>query len=107
MRVKTDVPATQIPGDWRVLLALRMGTVRSADLAEWSRYEGAETVDALNRRINDRVNEAGRVYATPTELDGRYVLRACIINYATRAADVDAMIEEVRRAGAELAAEVD
>jgi hypothetical protein len=56
LRVKTDVPATQIPGDWRVLLALRMGTVRSADLAEWSRYEGAETVDALNRRISAGVS---------------------------------------------------
>ncbi len=66
---------------------------------------GEAALDALNRRINDRINEAGRVYATPTELDGRYVLRACIINYATRASDVDALIEEVRRAGAELVAE--
>ena len=56
VRVKTDVPATQIPGDWRVLLALRMGTVRSRDLSQWSRYDGAETVDALNRRISAGVS---------------------------------------------------
>jgi len=56
LRVKTDVPATQIPGDWRVLLALRMGTVRSAELARSSHRAAAESVDALNRRISAGVS---------------------------------------------------
>ena len=59
-------------------------------------------LDALNRRINDAVNEAGAFYATPTDLDGRYVLRACIIHYATGEAEVDGFIEQIRRTGAEL-----
>jgi glutamate/tyrosine decarboxylase-like PLP-dependent enzyme len=67
-------------------------------------WQGGEAaLDALNRRINDRINEAGRIFFTPTELDGRYVLRACFIHYATRTPDVDAIIEEVRRWGSELA----
>ena len=66
-------------------------------------WAGSEAdLDALNRRINDTVNEAGAFYATPTDLDGRYVLRACIIHYATGEAEVDGFIEQIRRTGAEL-----
>jgi glutamate/tyrosine decarboxylase-like PLP-dependent enzyme len=66
-------------------------------------WDGSEAdLDVLNRRINDTVNEAGAFYATPTDLDGRYVLRACIIHYATGEAEVDGYIEQVRRTGAEL-----
>jgi hypothetical protein len=52
VRVKTDVPTTQLPGDWRVLLAVRMGTVRSGDLETWSEDDESESVNALNRRIS-------------------------------------------------------
>lgn len=67
-------------------------------------WRGSEAdLDALNRRINDAINESGAFYFTPTELDGRYVLRACVLHYATGEVEVDALIEAVRRTGAELA----
>ena len=63
-----------------------------------------EDLDALNRRINDAVNDGGRYYFTPTSLDGRYSLRACIIHYDTGATEVDGLVAAVREAGARLLA---
>ena len=63
-----------------------------------------EDLDALNWRINDAVNDGGRYYFTPTSLDGRYSLRACIIHYDTGATEVDGLVAAVREAGARLLA---
>ncbi|MDH3228040.1 MAG: hypothetical protein OEM67_13265, partial [Thermoleophilia bacterium] len=51
-RVKQDVSGLQVPGDWRVLVGLRLGSVRTDDLEAWSSAEAVETVDALNRQIS-------------------------------------------------------
>ena len=61
-----------------------------------------EALDRLNQRINDAVNDAGRFFFTPTSLDGRYSLRACIIHYATGEAEVDGLVAAVRATGARL-----
>ena len=63
---------------------------------------GDEELDGLNQRINDAVNDEGRYFFTPTSLDGRYSLRACIIHYATGEAEVDGLVAAVRAAGARL-----
>ena len=46
-------------------------------------------------RIADRVQREGRVFITTTELDGRSVLRACIVNFRTTDADLDALIDAI------------
>jgi aromatic-L-amino-acid decarboxylase len=56
-------------------------------------------VDRLNRNILDAVQNEGRVFLTGTELQGRFVLRACIVNFRTRESDVDALLDAIRRAG--------
>jgi hypothetical protein len=43
----------RVPGDWRLLLALRLGSVESMELAD---PEASETVDALNRRVGAGVS---------------------------------------------------
>jgi glutamate/tyrosine decarboxylase-like PLP-dependent enzyme len=68
-------------------------------------WQGSEQdLDALNQRINDAINDDGRFYFTPTSLDGRYSLRACIIHYDTGPEEVDGLVAAVREAGARLAA---
>jgi hypothetical protein len=56
VRVRQDVAERQIPGDWQLLMALRLGTVRSNDLEAWSPDGGADSLDALNRRISAGVS---------------------------------------------------
>jgi aromatic-L-amino-acid decarboxylase len=67
---------------------------------------GEEALDALNQRITDAVNDAGRFFFTPTLLDGRFSLRASIIHYATGEAELDGLVAAVREAGARLSAKL-
>jgi len=57
---------------------------------------------ALNRAILERLQLSGEAFVTGTELRGRFVLRACIVNYRSTRADIDRMLEAVRRIGGEL-----
>ena len=44
----------------------------------------------------------GEAFLTGTELRGRFVLRACIVNYRSRREDIDRMLDAVRAIGREL-----
>jgi aromatic-L-amino-acid decarboxylase len=55
-------------------------------------------IDRLNRNILDAVQNEGRVFLTGTELQGRFVLRTCIVNFRTREGDLDALLDAIRRA---------
>ncbi len=48
-------------------------------------------LDALNRRLLERLQHDGRAWLSPAVVDGRFWLRACIVNFATGAAEVDAL----------------
>jgi aromatic-L-amino-acid decarboxylase len=64
-----------------------------------------EALRALNVTLLERLQLGGEAFLTSTELRGRFVLRACIVNYRSRREDIDRMLDAVRRLGAELAAE--
>ena len=73
------------------------------------RYVPAEAtppadVDALNQRIMERLQYSGRVYPSNAVVDGRFVLRACIVNYRSEAEDIEALVDLTVRFGDELAA---
>ena len=59
---------------------------------------------ALNRRLLDRLQLGGEAFLTSTELAGRFVLRACIVNYRSTREDIDRMLDAVRAIGRELVA---
>lgn len=63
------------------------------------RPDGAADVDALNRAVAERVQRDGAAFITTTELDGRPVLRACIVNFRTTEADLDALLDAIVAAG--------
>jgi glutamate/tyrosine decarboxylase-like PLP-dependent enzyme len=57
---------------------------------------------SLNRKVLTFVQNAGDVFLTGTELAGRFVLRACVVNFRTTEHDLDRLIEAVRAAGERL-----
>ena len=61
----------------------------------------AGDLDALNKRIMERMQSNGAAFVTNTTLHGRFVLRACILHYGTTERDIDAMLDAVRAAAAE------
>jgi glutamate/tyrosine decarboxylase-like PLP-dependent enzyme len=58
-----------------------------------------EYVDALNQALNDRLQKGGEAFVSNAVIGGRYVLRACIVNFRTEQADIDALPGIVVRVG--------
>jgi glutamate/tyrosine decarboxylase-like PLP-dependent enzyme len=59
-------------------------------------------VDTLNRHLVDRIQSSGEAFVSNAVIRGRYVLRACIVNFNTGAAHVDALPAIVARLGHEV-----
>jgi glutamate/tyrosine decarboxylase-like PLP-dependent enzyme len=73
------------------------------DAASADRVDAID-LDALNKSIMEEVQAGGASFLTQTSLDGRFSLRACVVHYATTEADLLALLDAVRRAGARLTA---
>jgi len=74
-----------------------------ADLRPRSGEEPVQKyLDELNRELLDRSQRAGEAFVSNAVVGGRYLLRACIVNFHTDHADVDTVAEIVARVGREL-----
>ncbi|MGK7311602.1 MAG: pyridoxal phosphate-dependent decarboxylase family protein [Candidatus Longimicrobiales bacterium M2_2A_002] len=58
-----------------------------------------EYLNELNEALLDRIQRSGEAFVSNAVLNGRYVLRACIVNFNTTTDDVDALPEIVARIG--------
>jgi glutamate/tyrosine decarboxylase-like PLP-dependent enzyme len=65
-----------------------------------------EYLDRLNTALLERLQQGGEVFVSNAVLDGRFLLRACIVNFHTTVADVEALPEIVVRHGRALDAEL-
>ncbi len=63
-------------------------------------------LDTLNQAVLDRVQQGGEAFVSNAVVGTRYVLRACIVNFHTTRADVEAAVEIVARVGREVDAEL-
>jgi aromatic-L-amino-acid/L-tryptophan decarboxylase len=66
----------------------------------------AAYLDALNAALLDALQCGGQIFVSNAVIHGRYALRACIVNFQTRAEDVDAVPAIVAEHGARLDAEM-
>lgn len=64
--------------------------------------ESEEKLNDFNLALLKRVVARGRVYLSNASLNGKFCLRACIVNHRTKDADVDSIISEVLAAAKEL-----
>jgi len=63
-------------------------------------------LNTLNQRLLEVIQGGGEVFVSNAVLDGRYVLRACIVNFNTQLADVQAVPGIAVRLGRELDAQM-
>lgn len=59
-------------------------------------------IDALNERLMAEVQFDGRVYFSNAVLNGRFVLRCCIVNFRTEAEHLDLVVKVTTELGAKL-----
>jgi glutamate/tyrosine decarboxylase-like PLP-dependent enzyme len=60
-----------------------------------------DDLNRLNAELLERLKAGGEVFVTNAVLRGKFVLRACIVNFHTRLEDVEAVPEIVARVGRE------
>ncbi len=56
-------------------------------------------LDAINRELLDRLQRGGELFVSNALVGGRYALRACIVNFQTTEADIEAVPGIVVRVG--------
>lgn len=59
--------------------------------------------DAFNKRLMVEVQRDGDSYLSNATINGRFALRACIVNYRTTRADVERLLDTIRRVAARMA----
>lgn len=59
-------------------------------------------LSTLNRQLMTQIQLDGRVFCSNAILDGRFTLRACIVNFRTEADEMDLMLEVAAELGAKL-----
>ncbi len=64
-----------------------------------------EYLNELNQAVQDRLERGGEAFVSNAVIGGRYCLRACIVNFNTTRADVEAIPGIVARLGREIHAE--
>ena len=61
-----------------------------------------EELDRHNERLMTAIHADGRVYCSNAVIDGRFGLRACIVNFRTEAEDVERLLDVAEELGAAL-----
>jgi aromatic-L-amino-acid decarboxylase len=57
-----------------------------------------QATNALNRRLLVEINAPRRVYLTPTELNGNFVIRICVLSFRTHLKRIQECVELIRQA---------
>jgi glutamate/tyrosine decarboxylase-like PLP-dependent enzyme len=61
----------------------------------------ADYLNRLNQRLLERIQVSGEAFVSNAVVDGRFVLRACIVNFHTTPADLRALADLAVRLGSE------
>lgn len=63
-------------------------------------------LNGLNEELLNRLQRGGEVFVSNAVVDGKYLLRACIVNFRTRLSDIEFLAEVVLRQGREIHSEM-
>jgi glutamate/tyrosine decarboxylase-like PLP-dependent enzyme len=88
--------ATLIQGsdDFELLAPVQLSIVCFRFLPRFSTLD----TGALNERILIELQRAGRSYLSNARLEGKFALRACVLNYRTTNQDMEGLLEDIRQA---------
>lgn len=66
----------------------------------------AAYLNKLNEELVNRLQAGGETFVSNAVVDGKYLLRACIVNFRTTLSDIKALVEIVVRTGRQVDAEL-
>lgn len=82
--------------------ALSIATFRYAPPAVRAAPDAEARLNALNQELVNRLESSGKAFLSNAIVGGKYALRACIVNFRTSEADVDALPGILARIGEQL-----
>jgi glutamate/tyrosine decarboxylase-like PLP-dependent enzyme len=82
--------------------ALSIATFRYVPRDLAGRPDAGEHLNALNKELLRRLRLGGEAFLTNAMVGGRFLLRACVVNFRTRLDDVEAVPGIVARIGREV-----
>ena len=56
-----------------------------------------DALNRLNRDLRERINDKQHVFLTSTNLDGRYVIRICVLSFRTHLERMEQCLEDIRQ----------
>jgi len=78
----------------------------SPTLAVSQTYENIRQVvrglNELNQNLQAQLEVSGELFVSNAVIEGRYLLRTCIVNFRTAVADVDRLLDTIRRVAARM-----
>jgi aromatic-L-amino-acid decarboxylase len=63
--------------------------------------DGETYLEQLNQELLSRVERSGEAFLSNARVDGRFALRACIVNFRTSLADIEGLLPLLSRLGAD------
>jgi glutamate/tyrosine decarboxylase-like PLP-dependent enzyme len=93
----------QASEDFELLAPVELSIVCFRYLPPWARSRDLSAdeegeLDRFNERIMAAVQRAGSSYPSNATVNGRFALRACVLNYRTTRQDMDTFLQDVRAA---------
>jgi aromatic-L-amino-acid decarboxylase len=86
---------------WTTSLSITTFRYRPPSLARTGAAADAY-LDELNAALLDHLQAGGEAFVSNAVVEGRLLLRACIVNFRTTRADLEALVATVKRIGREL-----
>ena len=77
-----------------------------APIFRWRATAGYHRTKKAEERLLTEIQLDGRVFCSNAVLNGRFVLRICIVNFRTEAEDLDALLDVASELGARVDAEL-
>src|SRR4029079_7396127 len=62
-------------------------------------HDTEQHLEKLNQELLSRVERSGEAFLSNAMVNGRFALRACIVNFRTSEADIDALVPLLARIG--------
>jgi glutamate/tyrosine decarboxylase-like PLP-dependent enzyme len=95
--------------DFELLAPVGLSIVCFRYLPKESRHlksQSSDALDAVNKALMVELQRDGESYVSNVTLAKGFALRACIVNFRTTAADVDKLLNDIRRVWAKMAGSV-
>ncbi len=92
----------QASDDFEMMAPVELSIFCFRHLPAGLRHAAPEAIDAFNEKLMVALQRDGSSYLSNAMIDGRFALRGCVLNHRTTLADMETLVDDLRRVAATL-----